>query len=242
MTTRLASVASSLRSASMQALEAQAPEFRLVASLVQERFLGHSDAGVHGAAEWLLAKLGAQACLSAADSTVASTRKSSPGRWFVTGEGHTMVIIDARHDTRIKRVFAIAATETTIAQMLRFDPAHWYNKENSSGPNCPIGVVTWPRAIDYCEWLNKREMMDGSQSCYARGNERLPYTQVSPDLTRTGYRLPTRGMGIRLPRGDRHPEILRQRQQRRSPSSLRLAHSKGRGAPARASRQVDAQR
>ncbi len=103
-----------------------------------------------------------------------------------------MVIIDARHDPRIKRVFAIADKETTIEQMLRFDPAHWYNKENSSGPTCPIGVVTWPRAIDYCEWLNKREMMDGSKSCYGRGNERLAYAEATPNLTRTGYRLPTR--------------------------------------------------
>ncbi|MFI5454056.1 MAG: protein kinase [Isosphaerales bacterium] len=174
------------------ALEASAPESRFVVSLIRERFLGHDDAGVHGAAEWLLGKFGADLSVSAADSAAVSTRKSAPGRWFLTSDGHTMVIIDARHDPRIKRVFAIAAKETTIEQMLRFDPAHWYNKENSPGPTCPIGVVTWPRAIDYCEWLNKREMMAESQSCYARGNERLAYSEVSPDLTRTGYRLPTR--------------------------------------------------
>jgi len=174
------------------ALEASAPETRFVVSLIRERFLGHDDAGVHGAAEWLLGKFGADLWVSAADSAAVSTRKSAPGRWFLTSEGHTMVIIDARHDPRIKRVFAIAAKETTIEQMLRFDPAHWYNKENSPGATCPIGVVTWPRAIDYCEWLNKREMIAESQSCYARGNERLAYSEVSPDLTRTGYRLPTR--------------------------------------------------
>ena len=48
--------------------------------------------------------------------------------------------------------------------MLRFDPAHWYNKEVSVGPTCPIGVVTWPRAIDYCQWLNRREGMAESHS------------------------------------------------------------------------------
>ena len=102
-----------------------------------------------------------------------------------------MVIIDARNDPRIKRVFALAARETTIEQMLRFDPAHWYNKDCSPGPTCPMGVVTWPGAIDYCEWLNARERLAESQSCYTRGNERLAYSMVSPDLTRTGYRLPT---------------------------------------------------
>jgi eukaryotic-like serine/threonine-protein kinase len=174
------------------ALEAAAPESRLVVSLIQERFLGHDDAGVHGAAQWLLGKLGDYPQESAALSPAVSTRMSAPGRWFLTGEGHTMVIIDAREDPQINRVFAIAARETTIEQMLRFDPAHWYNKENSSGPTCPIGVVTWPRAIDYCQWLDKREMMADSQSCYARGNQRLANTEVSPDLSKTGYRLPTR--------------------------------------------------
>ena len=174
------------------ALEASAPQSCPLVSLIRERFLGHDDAGVHGAAEWLLAKLSASGCASDAGPAAVSTPKSAPGRWFLTSEGHTMVIIDGRHDPRIKRVFAIAATETTIEQMLRFDSAHWYNKENSVGPTCPIGVVTWPKAIDYCQWLNSRERIAESQTCYARGNERLAYSKVRPDLTKTGYRLPTR--------------------------------------------------
>ena len=173
------------------ALEASAAESRLVESLIRERFLGHDDAGVHGAAEWLLGKLGDSGNASDLNPAAASTRTAAPRRWFLTSEGHTMVIIDARHDPRIKRVFAIAARETTIEQMLRFDPAHWHNKEKSVGPTCPMGVVNWPRAIDYCEWLNGRERLAESQSCYTRGNERLAYSMVRPDLTRTGYRLPT---------------------------------------------------
>jgi hypothetical protein len=176
------------------ALETSASESRLVVSLIRERFLGHDDAGVHGAAEWLLGKLGASASAgaSAVDSAADSTRKSALARWFVSREGHTMVVIDARRDPRIKRAFAIAARETTIEQMLRFDPAHWYNKEISVSPTCPIGVVTWSRAIEYCEWLNRRDGIPESQSCYAHGNEPLSYSKFNPDLTKTGYRLPTR--------------------------------------------------
>jgi formylglycine-generating enzyme required for sulfatase activity len=103
-----------------------------------------------------------------------------------------MVIIDARHDPGIGRVFAIAARETTIEQMLRFDPAHRYDKKYAEGPTCAIGVVTWPRAIDYCEWLNRRAGLAASGSCYARGDGRPDYSKILPDLTRSGYRLPTR--------------------------------------------------
>ena len=168
------------------ALRASAPESRRVESLIRDRFLGHEDPGVHGAAEWLLGKLGAKGGATPFDPAVVSSRK--PGQWFLTEEGHAMIILDARHDPRINRVFAIAAKETTIEQMLRFDPHHWYKKEDSVGPTSPIGVVTWHRANDYCQWLNGREQIPESQSCYARGEDRL----VAADLAKTGYRLPTR--------------------------------------------------
>src|SRR5262249_14313066 len=46
--------------------------------------------------------------------------------------------------------------------------------------------------IDYCEWLNRLDDLDESQSCYPRGGDRLAHPLASPDLAKTGNRLPTR--------------------------------------------------
>jgi eukaryotic-like serine/threonine-protein kinase len=169
-------------------------------SLIRERFLGHDDPGVHAAAEWLQSKLSSSGGLAPRVERpspfdlddVPVSRKPNRPRWFLSAEGHAMVIIDARKDPRINRVFAIAAKETTIEQMLRFDANHWYKKEDAVSATCPVGAVTWHRAIDYCEWLNGREQVPESKSCYARGGDRLGHAMALPDLSKTGYRLPTR--------------------------------------------------
>jgi hypothetical protein len=173
------------------ALDASAPESRALEWLIRERFLGNHDAGVHGAAEWLLKKLGAGDEQIRFDPGIVSTGMPLTGRWYLTKEGHEMVILDARNDPRIKRVFAIAAKETTIEQMLRFDQGHWHDPQVSAGPTSPIGVVIWPKAIDYCEGMNQLPGMPEKQSCYSR-EDRLTHRYKSPDLAKTGYRLPTR--------------------------------------------------
>src|SRR5262249_15263899 len=72
------------------ALAASAPESHRVASRIRERFLGHGDAGVHGAAGWLLGRLGAGGGADAVDAATVPDRKLAPGGWFRTVEGHTM--------------------------------------------------------------------------------------------------------------------------------------------------------
>jgi hypothetical protein len=158
-----------------------------VASTIRERFLGHDDAGVHGAAGWLLTRIGA-----GVDPSADPPRNADRSNWYVTREGHRMVILDGRGVPGVDRVFAIAATETTVEQFLRFDPNHWYNREITAGPTSPANVVTWGRAIDYCEWLNDQERRPAAQSCYPHRGDRLALPLVSPDLAKTGYRLPTR--------------------------------------------------
>ncbi len=160
-------------------------------SLIRDRFLGHGDAGIHGAAEWLLRKLAAVDTASL-DPARISARRPGPRNWYLTKEGHTMVIIDARQVSGIKRVFAIASEETTVEQMLRFNPSHWYRKEDAADPTCPVGTVTWAEAIDYCEWLDGPEGIPASKACYPHGGDRLSAPLPLPDLTKSGYRLPTR--------------------------------------------------
>ncbi len=174
------------------ALRESASEPRLAVSLIRERFLDHGDAGVHGAAEWLIGKLADAEHAGPLVPARAATRRPGSGNWYLTKEGHVMVIIDARHVPGINRAFAIASKETTVEQMLRFNPSHWYKKEDAVDPACPVGVVTWDEAIDYCEWLDGREGIPASKACYPAGGDRLAPPLPSPDLTKTGYRLPTR--------------------------------------------------
>jgi formylglycine-generating enzyme required for sulfatase activity len=103
-----------------------------------------------------------------------------------------MVILDARDVPGINHVFAIASKETTIEQMLRFDKGHWYRKPDAVDQTSPVSAVTWPKAIEYCLWLDEKEGFSRSESCYPPGGNRLALPLQGPDLTRTGYRLPTR--------------------------------------------------
>ncbi|MEX0715287.1 MAG: SUMF1/EgtB/PvdO family nonheme iron enzyme [Planctomycetaceae bacterium] len=64
------------------------------------------------------------------------------------------------HRVRIARPFFIGAHEVTNAQFEQFDGKH---KElrgkfgNSSDDDAPVAYVTWRQAVDFCEWLSKKE-------------------------------------------------------------------------------------
>ncbi len=61
----------------------------------------------------------------------------------------------------------------------------FYFKSNSKATtvDCPVIEVTWYGAIEYCNWLSKR---DGLSSCYS-----IKSGNVTCDFTKNGYRLPT---------------------------------------------------
>ena len=144
---------------------------------------------------------------------------NSNQRWFVNGEGQTFVVIDRpveflmgstahetvregdtdgvthpRHLKRIGRRFAIAATEVTVEQFLRFRSDHSYNDEYSPTSDCPVNLVNWYDAVAYCNWLSEQEGLTSEQWCYLP-NEQGEYAEgmtVAPDyLQRPGYRLPS---------------------------------------------------
>ncbi len=52
------------------------------------------DAGVHGAAEWTLRKLGQQDKLKTVDAQLMRVKEWGPRRWFVNGQGQTFAVID----------------------------------------------------------------------------------------------------------------------------------------------------
>lgn len=163
-----------------------------VASLVCDRFFPHGEAGIQSAAEWLLKRMQTQADLPEPDPEPAAARNGGRLNWYRTEEGHLMVILDARHVPGIQRAFAIAAKETTVAQMLRFDPAHFYNKKDTVSQESAVSVVTWPEAIEYCLWLDGQERIPQAEACYPPILQPLANPLPFPKLAKTGYRLPTR--------------------------------------------------
>src|SRR5262249_19069131 len=103
------------------------------------------DPGLHGAAAWLLRPWGQRDKLAEIDAKLATGKVEGPRRWYVNGQGQTMVVIpgpvkvvmgsppteagrdaklETRHEKQIDRTFALAAREVTVAQFLKFHNGH----------------------------------------------------------------------------------------------------------------------
>src|SRR5262249_52804451 len=143
--------------------------------------------------------------VEAIDRALATGKVEGPRRWYLDGQGQTMVIVppgdfwmgkgQERHRRRIDRTFALAAREGTVEEFLRFRKEHDYNKKAAPAPDCPVSSgVTWYDAAAYCNWLSKEEGIPKEQWCY-RPNAKGEYAEgmkvVEGYLRRRGYRLPT---------------------------------------------------
>jgi formylglycine-generating enzyme required for sulfatase activity len=112
----------------------------LVARLT-DIYRGDPDAGVHGAAEWVLRRWGHEAKLAAFGVELSKLKDRGGRRWFVNGQGQTFALIDGPVEFRmgspvtetertpgtetprsvaIPRGFAIALKEVTVLQFQRF--------------------------------------------------------------------------------------------------------------------------
>ena len=177
------------------------------------------DAGIHGAAEWLLRRWNQEGKLHQADEELATGGPEGQRQWYVTGQGHTMVVTagpvellmgspadekdrhrdEKQHRRRIGRSFAVASKETTVRQFQRFlgdKPAiqHSYTPKFSPAPDGPQIGVLWYEAAAYCNWLSSQEGIPEQQWCYLP-NESGKFAEgmklATDYLARTGYRLPT---------------------------------------------------
>ena len=205
-----------------------------------------TDAGIHGAIFCLLAgenKWGQRKTLFEIDRQLARQymvnqlasalgldgrgpnpfrvgKSGAPPRWYVNGQGQTMVVIpgpvefdmgsptseadreggpegkwELLHPRKIERSFAIAAREVTVEQFKQvFGDNYQYGPEYAKTPDSPINSVTWYEAAEYCNRLSEREGLPKDQWCYLKNSAGKYERGMKPAtnfLQRVGYRLPT---------------------------------------------------
>lgn len=157
-------------------------------SSVYSVFQNHSDAGVHSAAEWLLRKWGDTPDVLEALARAKSSVEAIDKEWMVTPEGYTMVRVRAAANDAIKHDFYMATKETSVQQFRAFDANKYINEKYSPTPDSPANVVDWLQAINYCNWLSKKENLP---PFYPEDPiQAAEWSPTADDAVKPGYRLP----------------------------------------------------
>jgi serine/threonine protein kinase/formylglycine-generating enzyme required for sulfatase activity len=177
------------------------------------------DPGIHAAAAWTLQLYQQEVAMTRIDRELTSNSPVGDRQWYVTGQGHTMVVISGPtqfmmgsprsaadladnepwHSERIRHSFCLANCETTVEQFDRFlrvrggaigEPIEM----GDAALDRPRANVTWYAAAAYCNWLSEQEGIPADQWCYLPNAAGLygPGMQMADGyLDRRGYRLPT---------------------------------------------------
>lgn len=190
----------------------------LAATLLQ-LYRDDPDPGIHAAVRWTLQYYQQQVEMVRIDRELASGAPVGDRQWYVTAQGHTMVIIpgptqftmgsppsdrqrteeEPWHSERIRHSYCLASCETTVAQFAQFLRMRGNVLPESADTgdtpdDGPQSGVTWYAAAAYCNWLSQQEGIPEDQWCYLPNAAGLygPGMQiVERYLDRRGYRLPT---------------------------------------------------
>jgi serine/threonine protein kinase/formylglycine-generating enzyme required for sulfatase activity len=169
------------------------------------------DPGVHGAAEWSLARLEARTPLEQARAELATRGMRSGYGWYVTKSGITMTIFEQPGAVRLGSPqgepgrdasdealwtcnlhwsFAVSTTEISQAQFHEIIPDYdKYLNEHAPTANCPANAVTWLDAVTYCRLLSERDGVPDSEMVIPPVDD-LRRGNYANFITHSGYRPP----------------------------------------------------
>ena len=141
---------------------------------LRKMYCNDPDAGIHGAAEWMLRRWKHEEKLAAIDVELKKLKDRGNRRWYVNSEGQTLAVIEGPiefsmgspvsepdrdseetpHRQPINRRFAIATKEVTVEQYQRFlkeNPkiARLEIDRYSPEPTGPMNGITWYEAAAY---------------------------------------------------------------------------------------------
>ena len=135
--------------------------------------------------------------LAAAETELHDARWKSVRRWYVNGQGQTMVVVPivaADRKSQIAPDLAISSHEVTVAEFRRFRERHAVDRLVAPTDDCPVNTVSWFDAAEYCNWLSKQENIPEDQWVY-QPNDRGQYAdgmKIKENASQLqGYRLPT---------------------------------------------------
>lgn len=188
------------------------------AKILTELYLQAPDGGAHAAAGWALRQW--KQTVPAIDPT---SRPPSDRRWFVNGQGMTMVEVPAgkftmgiarvgnartSQEVTLTKPYLLCDREVTVEQFRRFiDDAEYPGAEKPQGwqgefeqfsptPYCPVQQVNWFDAVLYCNWLSARE---GRTKCFERTGEKQKVKYYNREHECDVWRCDFAADGYRLP-------------------------------------------
>jgi serine/threonine protein kinase/formylglycine-generating enzyme required for sulfatase activity len=173
----------------------------IISQLVQ-LYRDDPDPGIHGATEWLLRHWKQDGRVKTVTKELATGKLEGQRQWYVTRQGHTMVVISgprvylggsdlagaAPGKARIPGSLAISDKDVTVELYLRFRKDH---QAEFNELDCPVDSVTWYDAAAYCNWLSEQEGLPEDQFSYEPNAKKSFDKGMKIRLNRQGYRLPS---------------------------------------------------
>lgn len=140
-------------------------------------------------------RLGSQ--LAATELELHDARWNAVRRWYVTGQGQTMMVIPnpaADKKSEIATDVAISSHEVTVAEFLWFRENQGVDRNVAPTDDCPVHGVSWYDAAAYCNWLSQQESIPEDQWVYQPNNggqysDGMKIKEQWSELQ--GYRLPS---------------------------------------------------
>ena len=135
--------------------------------------------------------------LVAAEMTLREASWDGVRRWYVNGQGQTMLVIpdpSGLGGSDMDHSFAIASHEVTVAEFRRFLEQQGVNENIAPTEECPVNSVSWYQAAAYCNWLSEQEGIPADQYVYepnSKGQYAAGMLIRENAAELIGYRLPT---------------------------------------------------